>query len=543
MAKETGNFMLYAWLSTSLIRHYPRTPRTERSTLSITVARGQRMSFQAAFQSDNGPVTVTAESVESGGLPVEIRRIGYVPIPHLTTETPEEELDGVDYLPGLAPEPLFPEQSVTVGVRETHAFFVTLTIPVDVTPGEYPITLRLTTDKGDEQTLTAHVHVHRAVQPRRQNFPVTHWFYLDSLFDWYKVEPFEERFWTIVEAYLKNLTTHLQDVVYVSWLTPPLSGEHRPQQLVGIQKDGDKYTFDWTHVRRWVNAARDAGLEYFEWAHIFTQWGVRCGTRIFAGHGETNELLLPSDTGATSPDFRNFLSQLLPELHRFLLEENILENSFFHVSDEPYKNDIPAYRAAREMLRELAPWMQVMDATSDTEIAQDNLMDIAIPEISSWHKFKAANIDSWCYFCCYPRGTFLNRFMDTPLAKLRMSGWLFYRTRVQGFLHWGYNYWYRDNTTELIDPFALSDAGLWPVWPCGDPFIVYPGVDGPIDGLRWEVFTESLQDYALLQASGISPDDPMLVDIKGYDDFPKSEAWIEERRLVLLDRVAQRQGD
>ena len=35
--------------------------------------------------------------------------------------------------------------------------------------------------------------------------------------------------------------------------------------------------------------------------------------------------------------------------------------------------------------------------------------------------------------------------------------------------------------------------------------MIYPGKDGPIDSLRWEVFAESLQDYAILQTAAIDP--------------------------------------
>jgi hypothetical protein len=55
--------------------------------------------------------------------------------------------------------------------------------------------------------------------------------------------------------------------------------------------------------------------------------------------------------------------------------------------------------------------------------------------------------------------------------------------------------------------------------------MVYPGENGPIDSIRWEVFAESLQDYALLQSAGLDPDDPLLADIRGYADFPRHEAW------------------
>ena len=64
--------------------------------------------------------------------------------------------------------------------------------------------------------------------------------------------------------------------------------------------------------------------------------------------------------------------------------------------------------------------------------------------------------------------------------------------------------------------------------------MVYPGQEGPVDSLRWEVFAESLQDYALLQSAGVDPDDTILADIEDYAEFPREESWLGERREDLL---------
>jgi len=120
---------------------------------------------------------------------------------------------------------------------------------------------------------------------------------------------------------------------------------------------------------------------------------------------------------------------------------------------------------------------------------------------------------------------------------VRMSGWLFYRNQACGFLHWGYNYWYKRQTTQPIDPYVVSDGLSWPDWAYGDPFQVYPGPDGPVDSLRWEIFAESLQDYALLQASGLAPGASALAEIHDYADFPRDAGWIALRRSELLDTL------
>src|SRR6185295_9173928 len=111
----------------------------------------------------------------------------------------------------------------------------------------------------------------------------------------------------------------------------------------------------------------------------------------------------------------------------------------------------------------------------------------------------------------------------------------FYRWPFGGFLHWGYNYWYKSQTRQLIDPFVVTDATYWPGWAYGDPFVVYPGPGGmPIDSIRWEVFHESLQDYALLQTLGVERDGKLMAPLKSFENFPKTEKWIAATRRRLL---------
>jgi hypothetical protein len=184
-----------------------------------------------------------------------------------------------------------------------------------------------------------------------------------------------------------------------------------------------------------------------------------------------------------------------------------------------------------------------MDALSDIRYGRQRLTDMPIPQLGAAQAYIDAGIPHWVYFCCSPKGNWLNRFLDTPLPKVRMSGWLFYRLGAKGFLHWGFNYWHKMSREEIGDPFEDASNADWPAIPYGDPFMIYPGADGkPIDSLRWEVFAESLQDYAILQTAGISPNDPMLSAIKTYADFPKTEEWIKSAlEKILKPSVNQEQ--
>lgn len=525
-----------AWLSSSLRRQFPLGRPGGAKSLTIPAARGESVSFQACVRvGGTGPVEVSARASAPRGLSVCVRRVGCVPMPHHNTMTPRGELDGYGLIPGYVPDPLFRESTALAAPGEVTAFWLTVRVARDARPGPTKVRVQLGLPNGESVLLVATVHVSPVVLATRKNFHVTHWFYADALCDWYKVEPFEKAFWPICEKYMRNYAEHGSDVIYVPVFTPPLDGVKRPTQLLRVRRSKGKYTFDWTDVKRWIGLARKCGIRRFEWAHPFTQWGCKHAIRIYEKRDGKDRLLWPPHTGATSKTYRDFLAQFLPALERFLRREKLMNASHFHVSDEPHGTEhLVNYRKARAMLRELAPWMNVMDALSDIEFARRGLTDMPIPSIRTALQFAREDIPSWAYFCCGPRGRYLNRLLDTPLAKIRMSGWLFYRFGFKGFLHWGYNYWYKRQTRQMIDPFTVSDGLAWPGWAHGDTFVVYPGPDGPIDSIRWEVFAESLQDYALLQTLGVDPNARLLSGLKDFDDFPKSEAWHRAARRKLL---------
>lgn len=271
-------------------------------------------------------------------------------------------------------------------------------------------------------------------------------------------------------------------------------------------------------------------MNWFEWTHLFTPapTSAKYPQRIFERGDRIGAMLWPPELSALSDTYRKFLAQFLPQFKQFLESEKILKRSLFHCADEPDGNEqIADYRKARALLKELAPWMEVMDAMSDTRFATERLSDMPIPSIATAPEFTKANCPAWAYFCCGPRGSFLQRLLDTPLPKMRMAGWLFYKLGAKGFLHWGYNYWFVFCTAQIGDPFKDPSISAWPWLPIGDAFVVYPGRDGPLDSIRWEVFAESLQDYAMLQCAGIKPDDPLLAELKSYENFPKSAQWLQ----------------
>ena len=527
-----------SWTASSLVRIFPATLPSRDFRRVLDVARNERFSFQLAVRNlDSEPINVKVAAENPPGWTVRTRQVGYVPVRHLNTDTPDDERDGLGCIPGYVPDPLFDRSEILVPSGETHSFWFSVLPGSRTRLGPSQIELRVKVGGRIVRRHLFRFRVHDVTIMPRQGFSVTNWFYVDALIDRYRTNLFDERFWGLLSGYLDNLVAHGQDTLYVPVFTPPLDGVKRPSQLLRVsRKNSGGYAFDWRDVKRYVNQARQCGIKKFEWCHLFTQWGAKNAIRIYEGQGADERLLWPVGTGATSSVYRRFLADYLPALYRFLAREGLEDVSFHHVSDEPGGKDIPGYRRARGLLKNLAPWMRVMDAVSEIAFGRLKLTDSPIPSIRTALDFAAEAIPCWCYYCCGPRGRYLNRLIDTPLAKIGMHGFLFYRWPFQGFLHWGCNYWYRRGSREMIDPFSVQDGHGWPNWAYGDTFVVYPGPDGPIDSIRWEIFAESLQTYALLQTLGIDRKDRILDPIRSFEEFPKSESWIHETRRKLLSR-------
>lgn len=524
------------WLSNSLTRQFPLSTPQPTRILRLVMARGERISFQICCRpADTDRVTEVSAHVDGpDGISARVRRVGCVPVPHHNTQIPRDALDGVGYIPGYVPDPLFDETTATVSPYETQSFWVTLEAGREMTPGVHQLKASIEVDE-ERFGMEVLVEISEVVIERRKDFPVTHWFYADAICDWYGLEPWSDEFWAMCDKYMAEFARLGSDLLLTPAFTPPLDGVKRPTQLLKIERDGDGYKFDWSNVDKWVAMAQKHGIDKFEWPHLFTQWGVEHAVRVYEGYGFDEQLLWPADTGATSDVYRNFLVQYLGELKAFLEERGLLEKSYFHISDEPHGPEhLENYRKARAMVRDIAPWVKTMDALSEIEYGRQGLTDFPIPKTSMTKQYCDEGIATWTYYCCWPRDRNVNRFLDTPLANTRGLGWLCYRFRVMGFLQWGFNYWYECQTRNLIDPFTVTNGQRYPNWAYGDTFLVYPGENGPISSIRAEVFAESLQDLALLQTVGADPDAEMLEDLRNFDDFPTYPEWILERRRQLL---------
>lgn len=160
-------------------------------------------------------------------------------------------------------------------------------------------------------------------------------------------------------------------------------------------------------------------------------------------------------------------------------------------------------------------------------------------DFEHYQERQRAGEEVWFYTCMYPQGEYANRFIEQPLLKTRLLHWINYRYGITGYLHWGYNQWGKDS------PFthATGQYADQQYLPAGDPWIVYPGRDGPLDSIRHEAMRDGIADYELLSMLGER--DPAaakrLVNrhVLDFDRYNCNINAFRATRLELLELLSQ----
>jgi hypothetical protein len=489
----------------SLAKVFADEELRDQPVLRGSALANETFSFQIAYRSNQLLKHARAKVVSALGSVVSIRTVGLV-----VCEMPiyaNHDDNVLRTTPGLYPDPLFPvtdNEGISLVPGQWRSLWVTVSLDGSVKPGTYPITIQFESNEG--QALgenTFELTVIGASLPAQQLIH-TEWFHTDCLSTYYGVEVFSERHWELISSFIKTAVAHGINMILTPLFTPPLDtkigGERPTVQLIDVRVDGPgKYSFGFDRLKRWVDMCNELGVEYFEFSHLFTQWGAKHAPKIVAQTASgTTEKIFGWETDATGDDYKSFLAQFLPQLVSFIQEHGLEQRSYFHVSDEPSTQHLESYESASNWLRQFIGEFPMMDALSAYDFYERGLVKRPIPANNHIEPFLENEVeDLWTYYCCSQYQEVSNRFICMPSTRNRILGLQLYKFNIAGFLHWGYNFYYSQYSRYPIDPYRVTDAGH--AFPAGDPFVVYPGPDGPIESLRLEVFFEALQDLRALQ--------------------------------------------
>lgn len=464
-----------------------------------SVLKGERYSYQIAYKSSE---KFFAEIEIDSPLSqfITVRSVGNVP-----SELPVYESD-CEFCernePGLFPDVLFPIENNRVLIKRQnfYALWITVDLPKDTDAGDYEINIKL---KKDGETISENIfglHVINAVLPE-QKLIYTQWFHSDSIANYYKIPVFCEKFWALVESFIKAAVHTGVNMLLTPVFTPPLDtevgGERLTVQLVDVKLENGKYSFGFDRFIRWVRLAQKCGIKYFEISHLFSQWGAKYTPKIVAEVNGSQNRIFGWETSADSIEYAEFLNAFIPQLIKVIRSLGIEKSTFFHISDEPNEDQIESYSRAKRTVAPLLEDFPIIDALSDYSFYESGIINNPIPCTNDIESFIEKGFPHpWTYYCCGQGGKLSNRFFGIPLSTTRIIGFQFFKYGIEGFLQWGFNFYNSQYSLRSIDPFAVTDADS--AFPSGDSFTVYPGKSGAIESVRSEVFFQALQDMRAL---------------------------------------------
>ena len=447
---------------------------------------------------------------------------------------------------GLFPDILTPISSNQSDIRLYPNQWRSLWITVDTTQttaGSYPITLRFQTETEvlSEDTFT--LTILPAKLPK-QTLLFTQWLHTDCIAQQYHLEVFSEEWWNMTEKYVRFAALHGLNLLLTPLFTPPLDtlpgSERLTVQLVDVTKTDTGWEFGLDRLERWILMAHRCGIFFFEASHLFTQWGAEHAPKIVAHTKDGLQKIFGWDTDAAGSEYTAFLEAFLPSLVTFFKEKGLEGHVYFHISDEPSAKHLAQYEKLSKLIHRLTEGFPKMDALSDYSFYEKGLVDTPVcgtNHIEPFLDHKTPHL--FAYYCCAQANGVSNRFLGMPGARNRCIGLQLYDHNIEGFLHWGYNFWMTQYATKVIDPYRVSDAGG--AFPAGDSFSVYPGENGPIASIGLELFLEALQDLRALQLAEALYDRATIEAL--YQDLPWKDfshsATSAEEILALRKKINQ----
>ena len=552
-----SNFTLTAKTVSSLEKRFANekidsVPEYKRAS----ALKGERFSYQIMYTSldiaHDCKEVVHAKIASPISDMVSIQRVDAVPV-----RFPMYKVEADDYYmsrePGLYPDlmvPITEKNQLYVFYEELMTLWVDVEIPENAKAGTYPIDVNFFDRDGEEKgSVHFEIEIIDAVLPK-QEIKVTQWFHADCLASYYKVETFSEEHWRIIGEFIKTAVKNGINMILTPILTPALDtaigGERPTVQLVDVYRNGGKWSFGFEKLDRWVKMCLELGVEYFEIAHLFTQWGAKHAPKVMATVDGEYKKVFGWETDSTGPEYSGFLEEFLPALKARLVALGVFDVSVFHLSDEPGADMLENYRAVKKTVERLLENCVIMDALSDYSFYREGVLNTPVVSIDHMEPYLEAGVTNlWTYYCCCQYTKVSNRLVAMPQARNRIIGEQFYKYDIAGFLQWGYNFYYSQHSVELLNPYLCTDGGYFV--PAGDAFSVYPADDGTAyETLHLLGFTQALYDLRAMKLLESMTDKETVMSIieEGiepitFKEYPHSDDYILNLREKINAKIKE----
>ena len=525
----------------------------KREIKKFTMFRNQRLSFQVAYRAESDDINIVrlADVKLRGKLAkyANLRLVGNV-LNMYPTYNVNPGGAFIKTEPGAYPDilrPLIYSNAISLPSGQTHALWVDIELPEGFKAGTYDISIDIFNGEDRLSGVSGDVCVLDVELPK-QTLIHTEWFYTDCIANYYHCKPFSERHWKYIENFMRTATRNGINMILTPVFTPELDtyigGERLTTQLVDIELDeGGNFSFGFEKLHRWIDLALNCGYEYFEIPHFFTQWGAKAAPKIIVKVNGRKKKYFGWHTDSMGEEYENFLSQFIPALVGQFKSRGLDKKCFFHVSDEPVLSQLEQYTNCKNLIEKYLADYPIIDALSDFEFYSTGVLKKPAPCTKKIKSFIDANIEGlWAYYCGGGKAGVSDRSISMPTERTRILGVQLYYYGIEGFLHWGYNFYNSYKSYNTLDPYGYADGGYFT--PSGDCFLVYPGSDGEAwESLRLNALREAMDDIRALrlyeERFGREATENLIMDNAGcyltFTEYPMDKNYL----IALREKIAE----
>ena len=415
---------------------------------------------------------------------------------------------------GAVPDPLLEAQPFRrpADPDAVPMLWVTVHVPRDdVAPGDYSGTV-VARSGAQTARLPFALHVYDFALPKTTYLSSSFWVFRHTIRNAYglKTVPFD-------------FYTRFLDLCLEARLSPIDAAEWHDQPYVHIVRNEDgELDVDFAEWDRYLDYCMDRGMSAFNVADdhwfgtFFRSFPVRDSRT-----GEVSTVTL-HPRGA---ECRRTVARFFRLAREHFTRRGWADRAYLQAYDEP-ANDaklLAEIRGFYAAAREGWPGLRTLiTAPPQSHTGLQGSIGIWCPLTPSYEDAVAAERrelgeEVWWYVCCGPTAPWANFFLDQPGAAHRVLFWQTFQRKSDGLLYWGINHWPGFDARTMDQ---VPAERRWPAVPWedrgrnGDGYFLYPGPDGPLTSLRFEIMRDGVEDYdalRMLQA---------LVDEKGDDASP-----------------------
>ena len=489
--------------------------------------------FSVWGEGTNADIRVEAEGLAGPGgasIPVRVRWV---------RETLASKFFGGKWDP--ARYPLFPvgdilddEQPFALTDRGFRGIWVTAKPPHNARPGIYSGVLRVMRG-GETLEFPLSLEVLAATLPAKKAMYLDIWQTPWTVARYYNVKPFSPEHYARLEPIYRELADAGQRTITVTitdypWNVRPNIDTVRSMVRYVKRRDGT-FQADFSLLDSYVDFAKRCGLG--PQIHCYTIVKFHRNDDYWYDD-EVSGKPLCIHGQPWSAEYEAYWSPLLRQLEAHAREKGWEGETYIALDELPEKETA----AAADIVRKYAPSLKFQMAGN---IGPSHYKGVQIDNYSQgMHKpefftpefldevanRRRAGLRTTVYVCCAPRRP--NCLVLSPLVEQRWIGLFMAAKGFDGFLKSTSHRW-----TPAVDP--LKDSSCLPHFPCGDSFLLYPGMRSSV---RWESLRDGFEDFekvAALRASGLFT--PKLEAALGKIDYFRFRSGNEAAARADVNQV------